>query len=453
MIAEKRIIEPDNPQTDKNEEQVISGINVAGYLQAESGLGEAARGTVRALEAVNIPYVLNNCNFNLEYHNIDKSFTNFSKDNPYPVNVVQINADSMFKFLDTFSTEYLANRYNIGFWLWEMLRFPREWFYAFNLFDEIWTPSNFCVEAFSAVSPVPVVRIPLPINMAIPSLGRAALGLPENKFIFLFIFDFCSAFERKNPGATIRAFLQAFGRENKDVLLVVKSNNADFEPAKAAQMQALADGAENIKFIDKSLPRNELDALIYNADCYVSLHRCEGFGLTLAEAMYYGKPVIATDYSANTDFMNIGNSFPVKYKLETLQEDLIFFRKGDQWADADTEHAAGMMRFVFENQERAKDIGVAAARYMREMHSTEAVGQKIKSRLQRIWELQDNFVHGKTEDIFQSQLKSSRIKLEYLEAENHQMRERVRLMEASKFWKVRSRWFALKRKLGITRKY
>src|SRR5688500_5900403 len=124
----------DNSETNQNEQSF--GVNLAGYFQVESGLGEGVRSTVRSLEAARIPFVLNNCDYNSKLHGTDTNFSNFAADNPYPVNIVQINADSMVKFVNSFGRSYLKNRYNIGFWLWEMLRFPREWFYAFDLFDE-----------------------------------------------------------------------------------------------------------------------------------------------------------------------------------------------------------------------------------------------------------------------------------------------------------------------------
>lgn len=431
----------------------VLGVNVAGYIKSESGLGEGVRTTLRALEAAEVPFVINNCNFDFEHRKTDKSFSDFSEDNPYPINLVQVNADSLFKFLESAGTDYLKNQYNIGFWAWEMLRFPREWFFAFDLFNEIWTPSNFCIEAISSVSPVPVIRMPHAINLPVPSINRARIGLPEDTFIFLFIFDFSSTVERKNPAAVIKAFIQAFGGEDKKVLLVIKSSNADFEPHKAAALRSLADGAANIKFIDQKMPREELNALIYHTDCYVSLHRAEGFGLTMAEAMFYGKPVIATDYSSNTDFMNVGNSLPVKYEITQLNEDLGFFKRGDLWAEPDVADAAQKMRFVFENQTQAKIIGETAAREMRSRYSPQAVGEKMKDRLLRIADLTNNFAAGSTEETLQEKLKNQRIKLEFAEAEAHQLREKVRLMEASRFWKIRTQWFKLKRGLGLTNKY
>ncbi|HEX8289854.1 MAG TPA: glycosyltransferase family 4 protein [Pyrinomonadaceae bacterium] len=450
MIVEEKSFASINQESQSEKREKVTGVNVAGYFQAESGLGEGVRSTVRSLEAANVPFVLNNCNFNLEYHNSDTSYKNFSHDNPYPVNIVQINADAIVKFVNSFGREYLKNRYNIGFWLWEMLRFPREWFYAFNLFDEIWTPSDFCVEAIAAVSPVPVVKIPLSINLPAASMSREAVGLPADKFVFLFIFDFCSSADRKNPFALIKAFIKAFGRENKDVTLVIKSSNAEILPEKAAQMHAEANGAKNIKFINKSLGREAINSLIAHCDCYVSLHRAEGFGLTPAEAMFHGKPVIATNYSANTDFMNVNNSFPVKFKLSAVGQDFGFFKKDDLWADADVDHAAEIMRFVYENRAEAKLVGERAASDIREFLSPQLVGRRIKDRLEIISDYKDNFAESSQNKIAEARSETARARIEFAESESRQLRERIREMENSRFWKIRSQWVRLKRFTGIS---
>jgi glycosyltransferase involved in cell wall biosynthesis len=454
MTVENQIIKANNSEMENgNKQKTTPGLNLAGYFQSASGLGEGVRSTVRALKARNVPFVLNNCNFNLEYHKSETGVNDFSIDNPHPVNVVQINADSMVRFVNSFGKDYLKNRYNIGFWLWEMLRFPREWFYAFSLFDEIWTPSNFCVEAIAAVSPIPVVKIPLAIDLPAPALTRADVGLPHDKFVFLFIFDFCSSSDRKNPAALIAAFLKAFGADNKDVLLFIKSANADVLPVKAAEMRARAAGAGNIKFVDQKMSRDEINNLIFHSDCYVSLHRAEGFGLTPAEAMFYGKPVIATNYSANTDFMNVNNSFPVKYRLKAVEENFGFFIKGDLWADADVEHAAEMMRFVFENPAEAKRVGTRAAEDIRENLSPSKVGQQIESRLEIISDLTENFAHNLAGEAAKARSEYARARVEFAEAESQQMQERVRMMEESRFWKIRNQWFKLKRTLGVTKEY
>ncbi|MEG4301388.1 glycosyltransferase, partial [Microcoleus sp. D3_18a_C4] len=365
------------------------GMNIAGYINGEFGIGEGVRANIRAAEAAGIPFVINN--FTRSPHRKkDTTYQNFSQDNPYPVNLIQVNADEVATFIKHTGSSYFENKYNIGFWAWELPAFPPEWQPAFNHFHEIWTYSNYCAEAISALAPIPVIKIMPSIALPAPSLKREALNLPKNKFIFLFVFDFSSRIERKNTLATIQAFKQAFG-EDKSVLLVIKSSNSNQFSAAQASLNSTIANNSNIKHLDGYLSKNKLNGLLYNCDCYVSLHRCEGFGLTMAEAMFYGKPVIATGYSSNTEFMNFGNSYLVKYKLIPIEKDCGPYKKGNVWAEADVEHAADLMRHVFNNYREAQQIGAIAADEIKTLLNPQAVGRKIQNRLEYIAENTDNF--------------------------------------------------------------
>jgi glycosyltransferase involved in cell wall biosynthesis len=369
------------------------GVNLSGHITGDFGLAEAGRGTLRAMQAAGIPFKIMDLKVGGQ-PNSDTSYTNFSEDNPYPINIVQTNPNWVEQILAGYfpgiGSGYFQGKYNIGVWLWELPEFPAQWQWAFDLFDEIWTPSNFCAEAFSAVSQVPVLKIPVSLVFPQPSLNRTDLNLPENKFIFLFIFDFGSSFERKNPFATIEAFKQAFGQANKDVLLVLKFSNSHYFPERREQLKELTENWPSIQFIDGHLKKEEIHSLVNSCDCYVSLHRAEGFGLTMSEAMYYGKPVIATGYSSNMEFMNVGNSFPVKYQLLTTTEDYGAYPKGSVWAEPDVDHAATLMQYVLNNYQAAQTVGDRAAKEIRSLLSPPTVGKKIRSRLEFIMKTRSN---------------------------------------------------------------
>ena len=368
------------------------GVNLAGHITGDFGLAEAARGTLRAMEAASIPVAVTDIKVGGQ-PNSDSTYTDFSEDNPYPINIIQTNPNWVEQILAGYfpgiGSEYFKGKYNIGVWLWELPAFPDEWQWAFDLFDEIWTTSNFCAEAFAAVSRVPVIKIPVSLAFPQPSLTRTDLKLPEDKFIFLFVFDFGSSFERKNPFATIEAFKQAFGQANEDVLLVLKFANSHYFPEKREQLKELTEGWPSIKFIDGHLKKEEIHGLVNSCDCYVSLHRAEGFGLTMSEAMYYGKPVIATAYSSNMEFMNVGNSYPVKYELVTTTEDCGAYPKGSVWAQPNSDHAASLMKYVFQNYEEAQQVGSQAAKEIKSLLSPRTVGKKIRSRLEFILNTSD----------------------------------------------------------------
>jgi glycosyltransferase involved in cell wall biosynthesis len=427
------------------------GVNVAGFINSESGLGEGVRTTIRSLKAADVSVVLNDCNFDAEHRKLDHSFTEFSAENPFPINLIQINGDQISRFIELYGEDYFRGKYNIGYWAWESPDFPPEWLDALNRFDEIWTPSNFCVEAISQVAKIPVIRMPHAIALPQPKADRKTLNLPADKFIFLFIFDFCSLFERKNPTAVVEAFERAFGKTDERVLLVIKTANGKMHPEAFASLKEQMKGFANARLIDRYLLKDEINALISECDCYVSLHRAEGFGLTMAEAMFYGKPVIATAYSANVDFMNPSNGFPAQYDLVTLTEDVRNYKKGSYWAEPSVAHAAELMRYVFENQEKAGQIGERAARDVRAMLSPQAVGERMRRRLERVTYLQNDFVAASSpaEEI-QKKLDAYRIRSEQKEGEVLRLREKIKVMQESRFWKMRNQWFKFKRAARIS---
>ncbi len=364
--------------------KVMPGLNIAGYFTTESGVGEAARLIAQAVQAVELPHVLLNFGESYNLRREDDTFANFASNNPHEINLIHVNADQVHVFAQTYGERFFEDRYNIGFWMWELPDFPPEWCGSFRYFDEIWAASTFATEALAKASPIPTIKMPLPVRpYAGPVLGRAHFGLRPDDYIFLFIFDFMSVFQRKNPLAVLEAFKRAFPANDDKVQLVVKYSNADTDPTNAARLREAATASQT-KLIEGYLSRQEIASLIQNCDAYVSLHRSEGFGLTMAEAMSVGKPVIATGYSANMDFMNVGNSFPVRYRIVELAKDEGPYQQGSSWADPDVEHAAEQMRWVFDRSEAAAAIAAQAKADIATYYSLDAVGRRIATRLQQI---------------------------------------------------------------------
>jgi glycosyltransferase involved in cell wall biosynthesis len=357
------------------------GVNVTGYISSEKGVGEAVRGDIRCLEAAGIPHALHHI-VEAESVNRDRTFTGFTEENPYAINLVHLNAEAVPEFVCRTGEPFLQGRLNIGFWAWELAHFPRAWEGSFQYFDEIWVPSSFVLDAVSRASPVPVVRMPHALRED-PQVGpwdRAHFGLPAGTFVFLFVFDFHSYTERKNPLGLLRAFRKAF-RPDDDVLLVLKGSHP--APGDVEALQEAAAGA-NVRVLSEVLSREEVNTLIQVSDCYVSLHRSEGFGLTLAEAMSLAKPVIATAYSGNMDFMTLSNSFPVNYRLQEIGRDLGPYPQGAVWADPDLGHAASLMRYVYEHPEVAREAGRQARQDILRMLHPQVVGGLMKARLEQI---------------------------------------------------------------------
>lgn len=358
------------------------GVNVAGYLDTESGMGEAARASIRSLEAAGVPVALNNVASRLRTQ--DRSYAGaFGKANPHPFNLVHLNADNMGWFAEERGRAYFHGRYTIGYWFWELSAFRPEWVPFFDYVDEVWAASDFVRESFAKWSPVPVVRMPLPIALPpVPPLGRAHFRLPPTGTIFLYIFDVSSQTERKNPLGAIRAFRRAnFARGA--ATLVLKFTNAEYDRAAVRQFLDEATGLD-VVILDGYMDRAELCALINTADCYVSPHRAEGFGLTILEAMRLGKPVIATAYSGNVDFMTEENSFPLSYRLVTIERDYGPYMRGATWADPDLDEAARLMRIVAEHPERARERGARAQAQVEHERNPATTGAFVRQRLELI---------------------------------------------------------------------
>jgi len=210
-------------------------------------------------------------------------------------------------------------------------------------------------------------------------LDLSRFGVRPGSFLFLFMFDFHSVMERKNPLGLIAAFKKAFG-ESEEAALLIKSSRVDADGM--TEMKAAA-GA-NISIVDTVIGREEVNALFRACDCYVSLHRSEGFGLTIAEAMVASKPVIATAFSGNMDFMTARNSYLVRYNLTEIERDHSPYRKGWHWAEPDIDHAAELMRRVVEKRDEALDLGRQAREDVLRLMHPDVVGQRMKARLMEI---------------------------------------------------------------------
>lgn len=356
------------------------GINLSGYIQGEFGVAEGSRASIQAIESAQIPFVLNNIKASI-HRDYDLTYGRFSEKNPYRINLMHVNADVIQEYIKEKNTAYLDNRYNIAYWFWELSNFPSKWQSSFKSLNEIWVASTFCQESIAKVSPIPVVKMTFPIHINETQIvsDRKKFGLPKDKFLFLFSFDYLSIFERKNPLGVLRAFNSTFGGRD-DVLLVLKGINMEHTPEKEALLAGEVN-RPNIRLMHGHLNRRDMLTLIATCDSYISLHRSEGFGLGMAQAMYFGKPVIATGYSGNMEFMNQNNSFPVKYKLTELEQDYGPYEQGNVWAEPDPDHAGHLMQLISRNTVDVRKVA-EQAKYDIQTKMTPAVtGREILDRL------------------------------------------------------------------------
>jgi glycosyltransferase involved in cell wall biosynthesis len=363
-------------------EPMRPGALLIGYPKAESGVGQALRGLAHACRAASVPFGI--FEYGLATGPADDSLADdITPSANLSCNIFCMNADQ-WPVARAVLGNILTPRYNILRPFWELAKLPSPWAMELTHLDEIWAPTRFVAGAFAAAGARRVEIIPVPVLVKPdPSLDRAAFGLPERRFLFFFFLDFASFIARKNPEGVIAAFKRAFPAGTENVGLAIKIHGTSSSgDGRASFAEQTAD--PRIFVIDKTLRRQQVDTLMGLSDCFVSLHRSEGFGLGMAEAMALGKPVIGTDYSGNTDFLTEATGFPVAYRLIAVPPGAYPGYEDQVWAEPDLEQAAWLMRQVVAGNGGMAERADAGRRYMAEHHSAAAVGRKCRDRLAQL---------------------------------------------------------------------
>ncbi len=304
---------------------------------------------------------------------------------PYETTLIHVQPQPFFEvaYVRGGLAERQPRTYRIGYWYWETDTAPSEWARQAALIDELWVATSFVADAVRDLG-VPTFTMPPGLNpRAFKSRPRGYFGLPEQKFLFLFAFHLASSMERKNPLGLIAAYRLAFGADPSASLVIKVSSAGTCDPALLAALHREA-ADEDVIILDAVMTDEDMLALMEVCDCYVSLHRSEGFGLTMAEAMLLGKPVIATGYSGNLDFMSRSNSLLVDHRLVTLDRDMPPYAAGAHWAEPSIEHAGKLMRRVRDEPALAAQLGAKARDDIRRQLSTEATGERVARRLDEI---------------------------------------------------------------------
>ena len=354
------------------------GVNIAGFFEGELGLGEVARKLGKGLERAGVPFaaIPYRRHPSRQKHRVELEL---AAEALYDTNVVCLNADYLDTFLDDVGVEFFAGRYSIGVWFWETSVFPPGTG-GERFLDEIWVASEYVRDAVAKQVRVPVHVVPLPIEPPAPAqLSRSELGLPDG-FTFLFTFDFISAL-RKNAAAVVDAFTRAFEPGDGAKLVLKSINGRELKPRHLRELEELVGGRKDVQIRDGYVDLAEKNALTEHCDCYVSLHRSEGFGLTMAEAMSLGKPVIATGYSGNTDFMDERSAYLVPYDLVPVPPDWWAHAPGAEWAEPDVDAASSLMRHVFEHRDEARAVGARGRDELLRQFSLERTADFISARL------------------------------------------------------------------------
>ena len=359
------------------------GYNLIGHAFAELGMGEHVRMSAAALATTDVPFgvinyehgVLSRMDASLEHGSVTAS-------NDYPVNLFHLNADQILNSYLYYGAEFYSGKHNIIYPFWELSKWPKEWVSVLDVMDEIWAPTKFIEEAIAPATKRPVIHMPVAVTLPdTPGRPREYFGLPSDEFLFLFTFDSFSFIERKNPYAILRAFQNAFPLGSEKVGLVIKSMNATTTDPRWRSMVDLIGDDKRIHVINRTMPRYDLIDLFKVSDCFVSLHRAEGFGRGPAEAMLLGKPTIVTNYSGNLEFCNEQNCCLVNYKLIPIESDQYVMPAGQMWADPDENHAAQYMQKLVQDPVYAKEVGDHARDYMVKNFNAEIIGNKYRKRL------------------------------------------------------------------------
>jgi glycosyltransferase involved in cell wall biosynthesis/2-polyprenyl-3-methyl-5-hydroxy-6-metoxy-1,4-benzoquinol methylase len=359
------------------------GVNIAGYFRAELGIGEAARLLRNAVDAADIPN--STIAYGLTLSRKTHPFIGKGHNRaPYDINIVCVNSDRTPQFAKDVGKGFFEGRYTVGYWFWELEQFPTSMHVGFDHVDEVWAATDFANRSIAAIGRRPVHTVPVPI--LVPSCSakvtRETLGLPSG-FLFLFVFDFFSILERKNPIGLIRAFEEAF-RPDEGPCLVIKTINGHYRLSDLERIRAATEGRRDILVLDEYYAADAKNSLVGLCDCYVSLHRSEGLGLTMGEAMGLGKPVIATGYSGNLAFMTPANSYLVDYVMGAVPESCDPYPKGAPWAEPDVSHAADLMRRVYSRPRDAARKGEQARHDILTKHNASVAGAAVARRLDDI---------------------------------------------------------------------
>jgi len=359
---------------------------LVGHPFAPIGMGELLRATFRALRAARVPVKLMDVfGLNEREPELAREFGSALVERVGPGTAVFcINGNEVEPILAHLGERAEGPGRRIIYPAWELPTYPAEWARQLERFDEVWSFSAYSHASISAAVAKPVHHLPLPTEVrAVSPLGRRAFGIPEDAYAFLFFFDLTSFIERKNPFAALEAFRRVRAAvPGRGMRFVVKLNSSRAKPEDHHRFLDFVGGfGDSVVLLDRTMQHAEVKALHMCADAFVSLHRAEGYGFGLAEAMFLGKPVVATGYSGNMEFMREGNSFPIGYRLVPVRDGDYPFGEGQSWAEPDLEEAAQAMASLVRDPALGRAIGLEGSRHIRTYFGFRAIGLRMAGRL------------------------------------------------------------------------
>lgn len=356
----------------------------------DNGLGQASRELLNALRRTG--HRLNVEPITQPFHihrRISPAVALTDFDGDPDIAIVHLNPDS-WHLLSPEQRETIGSaRYKVGYWVWETDTMPPSWQADLRSVDRIWAPSSYCAELFANTLETPVDIVPHPVAVREPSTADRSevlsrFGVDPNSRIILYVFDGASYLIRKNPLALVRAFA-ASRLEAKGWRLLLKTKHL-FDRAEAGEeLLEAVNASTGVTVIDATLDADDLKALLQAADIYASPHCSEGFGLTVAEALALGKPVVATDFSGTRDFLDSSCGYPVKADPVTLKEDHGHYLAGHGWAQIDERALTeALIRAAAAVQAGDETIGAAARNVIAAKLSYETVARAIEKSVREM---------------------------------------------------------------------
>jgi len=375
----------------KPKKQLIKklGVNLYGFAYGELGIGEDLRMAVACCESAEIPYRIVNIEASANVGNgdrtLEKTILEQNEEIDFPINVFIIPGfDTAERIFMVLGSEIFHGHYNIGWWPWELGVWPKKWLKIFDLVDELWAGSQFTYEMYLKYSKKKCSLVPLAVSVEQKSKGltRENFGLPTREFLFLYIFDFNSSLNRKNPYTAIEAFIQFVKNDNKCVGLILKTMNSKIDDPSWNDFELLCKSHDGIHLINKTMPKSEVLALIDLCDVYISTHRAEGFGRTIAEALLLGKQTIATNYSGNKMFADNELMVPLDFKIASVGKNEYHFispEDGAEWADVCIDSTIKAMEKAFLNANNNKIL-----QYITDIFNPARIGAIMREKINEV---------------------------------------------------------------------
>ena len=353
------------PRPDKLPQLSTHGLAVGGELSRASGLGEGARLMLRGGEKLGLPVWPVDVRAPVGGNVAEVELAASVAPPPGTPLVMHVNGPMLPLAMMRLGRAMLRHRRVVGYWAWELPVASPDWHAGLPFVHELWVPSAFTAAALEPLLPgrVRIVRPPL-AALAQPRahMDRAAFGLPDNTVIVLVAFNLASSFVRKNPLAAVAAFRAAYGNR-PDRMLLLKVINPDHFPEDFATLTAAVADLPNVRIETRTMSPGDRVALMSAADIVLTLHRSEGLGLVAAEAMLLGKPVIATGWSGNLDFMDNNSAALVPVRLVPPCDPRgVLQVAGAVWADPDIAVAAEHLRRLADDPAARAALGARGRR-------------------------------------------------------------------------------------------